>query len=757
MDHQVFQTRSRDRDADSDSEHEDATANEKKIITPDTDAASEELVKIDSADIGMSIGLKHLYSGKEDKRGRFDWQKTIPEDLGKPAEDAESEKWAIVVRHVRVYNDPTKVLCMHSILVQSPLLKELLADVLADYPGVTVSLSRLEFKGRFEPLIHRWTQMQDAIAALKAKREAGTGDDKIDARIEHAELLHDLLAKEFADTIEAHSDLASNGVMVYDHMWTIFQPGSFIYNKQQGQDRVLRLESSTYGQDRYGNPVYWLNCKFIDFDGSTFGTNRLNAMISHFEGTKAITSLPTFPLQFHSRAEEVKAKLIERGGKVEALAGAHYRSYNGIGWRTVDCRREKHAIRGRIVIDTNGWNRFNPGSAVSVRPLHAKENVVTNDDSEDEGDDDFDEGYDIDDSGMPSDGQFEDEAESVERRRPLTDDQKMMCTPLIRGYALKDKIWLNFFVNAVQDITFSEKAFESLVLPKNQKELILGFTSTQQSYRSQFDDVIEGKGRGIILLLCGPPGVGKTLTAESVAEQMRVPLFMMSAGDLGLDPSTVESKLQDILEVCARWNAILLLDEADVFLEERSLHELERNKLVSIFLRVLEYYEGIMFLTTNRVQTFDAAFQSRIHISLEYPELDINSRKTIWQNFLEQHNKAQVSARERPLRMSVSAAKAQQSAVASGEKDADALAAEAEKYRSERTLPHAMTEKDVANLATLKMNGRQIKNVLKTAQLLASQRGQGLSFEHVKVVMDVTQHLHNSTRENAVTKSAYFN
>ena len=60
---------------------------------------------------------------------------------------------------------------------------------------------------------------------------------------------------------------------------------------------------------------------------------------------------------------------------------------------------------------------------------------------------------------------------------------------------------LNFFVNAVQDITFSDKAFESLVLPKDQKELILGFTSTQQSYRSQFDDVIEGKGRGIILLL----------------------------------------------------------------------------------------------------------------------------------------------------------------------------------------------------------------------------------------------------------------
>lgn len=62
---------------------------------------------------------------------------------------------------------------------------------------------------------------------------------------------------------------------------------------------------------------------------------------------------------------------------------------------------------------------------------------------------------------------------------------------------------------------------------------------------------------------------------------MRVPLYAMSAGDLGLDPSTIESKLSNIFEMVTKWNAILLLDEADVFLEQRSPHDLERNKLVS--------------------------------------------------------------------------------------------------------------------------------------------------------------------------------
>jgi len=155
-------------------------------------------------------------------------------------------------------------------------------------------------------------------------------------------------------------------------------------------------------------------------------------------------------------------------------------------------------------------------------------------------------------------GHFGDD-EDAPSRQPLTEDQKLICTPLLRAYCLKEKSWLNIFVNSVHEITFNSRAFESLVLPENQKELVLGFTSTQQAYRNTYDDVIEGKGRGIIILLCGPPGVGKTLTAESVAEEMKVPLFIMSAGDLGIDSRHIESRLLSVLGMCTRWNAILLL------------------------------------------------------------------------------------------------------------------------------------------------------------------------------------------------------
>lgn len=287
----------------------------------------------------------------------------------------------------------------------------------------------------------------------------------------------------------------------------------------------------------------------------------------------------------------------------------------------------------QIVIDTYGWNRFNPGSSIYVTPLSQKEAVADNfgsdSDARDEHSEDEDEGqdcsevedYDDDDGGMPIDGRFADEDDESTHPAPLTAEQKLICTPLLRGYSLKNKMWLNFFVNCVEDIEWQKDAFDRLVLPKNQKELVLGFTESQRKNRDTFDDVIEGKGRGMIILLCGPPGVGKTLTSEAVAEEMKVPLYLMSAGDLGFDPRHVETKLQDILEMCSRWNAVLLLDEADVFLEQRSLHELERNKLVSIFLRVLEYYEGMYQPETP--QGFSAHIIARHHVPYDEPSRDI--------------------------------------------------------------------------------------------------------------------------------------
>lgn len=75
----------------------------------------------------------------------------------------------------------------------------------------------------------------------------------------------------------------------------------------------------------------------------------------------------------------------------------------------------------------------------------------------------------------------------------------------------------------------------------------------------------------------------------------------------------------------------MLLDEADVFLAARDKRDLQRNAIVSVFLRVLEYYSGILFLTTNKVGAFDEAFKSRIHLTLYYDKLDPEQTRKIWE------------------------------------------------------------------------------------------------------------------------------
>jgi ATP-dependent 26S proteasome regulatory subunit len=116
-----------------------------------------------------------------------------------------------------------------------------------------------------------------------------------------------------------------------------------------------------------------------------------------------------------------------------------------------------------------------------------------------------------------------------------------------------------------------------------------------------------------------------------------------------------------------------------------------------------------MFLTTNRVETFDPAFQSRIHISLDYQELSIDSRKTVWKNFLDS------SSQE-----------------------------------------HTITKTQLTTLAHMNMNGRQIKNILKIARLLASRKEERLSHEHIITTLDVTQHLHNESQVTERTRGSLY-
>ncbi|USP77427.1 P-loop containing nucleoside triphosphate hydrolase protein [Curvularia clavata] len=208
------------------------------------------------------------------------------------------------------------------------------------------------------------------------------------------------------------------------------------------------------------------------------------------------------------------------------------------------------------------------------------------------------------------------------------------CWPALVGFSFTAKCWGHVLVSGLSPIQFQDTAFERLVIAEERKQLIRALVRFGND--SDVEDIIGNKRGGSIFLLHGPPGVGKTLTAEAVAEVLHRPIYYVTMGELGTTAEDMERRVTDVLELCSEWNAITILDEADVFLEQRRTSDLVRNSMVCVLLRLLEYYSGILFLTTNRVRILDPAFESRITLALRYESLKPEARAQIWTNLLKQ-------------------------------------------------------------------------------------------------------------------------
>lgn len=168
---------------------------------------------------------------------------------------------------------------------------------------------------------------------------------------------------------------------------------------------------------------------------------------------------------------------------------------------------------------------------------------------------------------------------------------------------------------------------QKLVLPPEQTDLIDILTAEMDVL---MDDIIAGKSGGTTVLCAGPAGVGKTLTAEVYSEIIRRPLYRVHSGQLGLNVAAMETALKDVLTRAQRWGAVMLIDEADVYIKRRD-DNITMNAVVGVFLRVLEYFNGLLFLTTNRVDDIDEAIVSRCIAMIKYAPPDQAARARIWQ------------------------------------------------------------------------------------------------------------------------------
>lgn len=206
--------------------------------------------------------------------------------------------------------------------------------------------------------------------------------------------------------------------------------------------------------------------------------------------------------------------------------------------------------------------------------------------------------------------------------------------PFVRVFHLGNHEYVDTHMSNLEPYEYDPKLIEKLVLPKTHKRLIDGLTSKAITRMS---DIVEGKAQGVIILCSGTPGTGKTLTAEVYSEEAKRPLYVVQCSQLGTNEEELEKHLSEVLSRATRWRAILLIDEADVYIHERGT-SMQQNAIVGVFLRLLEYYGGILFLTTNRVTVVDDAILSRTTAHIRYRVPSGPDRDRLWAILLRQYN-----------------------------------------------------------------------------------------------------------------------
>ncbi|KAI9691932.1 MAG: hypothetical protein M1822_008005 [Bathelium mastoideum] len=472
-----------------------------------------------------------------------------------------------------------------------------------------------------------------------------------------------------------HFEDRSMNRIYFSDLWFIFRPGGEVITSQKPLDayRVLqvaggrpylsppkeRKENDTTSQVPEKSSDFRITCYQIGFDGVKFRPLFKVFYIPRYEGLQDINTFPIYPLRFDDDWEATRSTLQQSGRNFIRLSKRGHVQYSGMSLS------EAERIDAQIVVDFEEAFRDNQDASSEIfridfgtppsaeAPMEevvmtsiggcnkvncCENDVIYND-------------FDID--RLRTEGSITNRefltmgaSQSFSSASEIPKKDHILFSSQLFAFDLKDRKWVVVDANNIKKLPkATSEGWDYLELPKGPKKLIKSLS--QAHFREQAQaDLIRGKGihsqqylrtdliflkdMGLIILLQGPPGVGKTSTAERIAEFCNRPFYRVVCGDLGITPEVVEMKLKRIFAQAQRWKCVLLLDEADILLRERG-QDIKRNSMVSVFIRAVESYRGVLFLTTSFVGKLDEGVRSRVHTSFYYPSLSRESTAKIFE------------------------------------------------------------------------------------------------------------------------------
>ncbi|ODA77245.1 hypothetical protein RJ55_06872 [Drechmeria coniospora] len=679
---------------------------------------------------GTDAAVKTMYEGRNSSCANYEWVDYPPKQLSRTAARVQ-DRVAIKVYKVKDRDKPCIAghfpLKHHRLEIQNAGLVAALQPILKKE---NVHLDVNSTATFHEPFRSLWFCHGDIVELHQSTNASSPLKP-------YLTLFLRILDGIFSDLQAKWKHLQASGLVDFHSAWALFSRGCTLYSHGLNADFLAKVEGTEYVREEKALSLQ-IRIKTLVFDGQRFVWRATRLVIDEYEGNKPIKELQHHPISFHPSGDDVTERLIQRGKKVLDLQGLRYCSYNGIAIQSAGKEVSKHLVQGRILIDVFGYNKHHLAQgrrerkearaswcdeylfgsysdSDSVSSLSSFSSLCNLDGSSERR---LAGRLDV---NRPSEFQIAKSKKEIMQR----EEDLQFMSGTIGGFALKNKLWVEFYVEEIEPMAWNDTAFSHLVYDSQQKDLVLSFVENHKPGRDRpqpglsadpaapMDDVIVGKGQGLIVLLSGPPGTGKTLTAEAVADQAHKPLYYLQAEDLGLNAAALCANIKRVFQMATEWDAVILLDEADVFMAERNPNDIHRNELVSIFLRELEYFRGIIFLTTNLYNTIDTAFRSRVSLHLLFHALDRNARETVWRKFLDRLP----GMRKHP--------------VADDDDDDD----------DAETRPAAtwvLDNGDIHQLSLWSLNGREIKNAVRMVHSWCQQKGYTMTLERLESGIRVT-------------------